>query len=134
MDRHALIAWSLERIGAMGVDPTAEIYRRLFVLHPELEALFVLDRDGAARGNMLVKAFECLVDMAGPRAFGAHFILAEATNHEGIGVSREVYAAFFDTIAEVMGETLAGDWTPDVEAAWTAVIAEVKRDVAGSAA
>jgi hemoglobin-like flavoprotein len=120
-------------MGERGVDPTAEIYRRLFAAHPELEALFVLDRNGAARGNMLAKAFECLVDMAGPRAFGAHFILAEATNHEGLGVAREVYADFFDTIADVTRDTLAGDWTPDVEAAWTAVIAEVQRNIAASA-
>jgi hemoglobin-like flavoprotein len=133
VDKRALVAWSVERMGELGVDPTAEIYRRLFAKHPELEALFVLDRDGAARGNMLSKAFECLIDMAGARAFGVHFVLAEATNHEGIGVSREVYATFFDCIVAVARDTLSREWTPDVEAAWAALIAEVRRNVAGSA-
>lgn len=126
MDNHALIVGSLDRLGEMGVDPTAEVYYRLFIKHPDLEALFVLDRDGAVRGNMLTKALDALVDLAGPRAFGAHFILAEATNHEGIGVSREVYADFFDCIAEVVRETLGGDWSDEVEAAWAAVIVEVR--------
>lgn len=130
VDRHALIVWSLERLGELGVDPTAGIYRRLFARHPEVETLFVLDRDGAVRGNMLAKALEALVDLAGPRAFGAHFLRAEAINHDGIGVSREIYAAFFDCIVDVMRESLDDAWNDELEAAWSEVIAEVR----GSAA
>lgn len=114
----------------MGIDPTEEVYRRLFAKRPELEALFVLDRDGAARGNMLAKALECLLDMAGPRAFGVHFIIAEAINHEGMGVSREAYSGFFECIVDVIRDTSGGDWSDEVEAAWAVVLAEVRALVA----
>lgn len=126
MDNQALIVWTVDRVGEMGIDPTAEVYRTLFAKHPDLEALFVLDRDGAVRGNMLTKALDALADMAGPRAFGVHFIRAEATNHEGIGISRRVYADFFDCIAVVMRDTLGDDWSDEVDAAWAAVMAEAR--------
>lgn len=110
----------------MGVDPTDEIYRRLFAKHPALEALFVLDTNGAARGNMLAKAMECLLDVTGQRAFGAAFIRAEAINHEGIGVTREAYLHFFECIADVVRETSGSSWTDADEAAWRHALSEVR--------
>ena len=127
MDTFERISESLDRIGAMGIDPTAEIYRRLFAARPDLEALFVLDIDGAARGNMLAKALDCLLDLAGPRAFGAAFILAEAINHEGIGVTREAYLHFFECIADVVRETNRQSWSDADEEAWRQALNEVCR-------
>jgi hemoglobin-like flavoprotein len=126
VNHQALIAGTLERIGDMDINPTADVYRRLFAKHPELETLFVLDRDGAVRGNMLAKALEALIDLAGPRAFGPHFIRAEATNHDGIGVSGEIYAAFFDCILDAVRDALADAWSDELEVAWGAVIAEAR--------
>ena len=37
-----MLALVAERRG----DPTADVYARLFAAHPELEALFVMDRGG----------------------------------------------------------------------------------------
>ncbi len=132
MNTNERISASLDRIGAMGVDPTAEIYQRLFALHPNLEALFVLDTNGAARGNMLAKALECLLDLTGARAFGAAFILAEAINHEGIGVTREAYISFFECIAEVVRDASGAEWTQADQAAWREALERVRDLVAAA--
>ena len=49
-------------------DPTADVYARLFAAHPELEALFLMDRDGGVRASMMQQALECIVDHTGDAA------------------------------------------------------------------
>jgi hemoglobin-like flavoprotein len=43
---------TLEAAAAHG-DLTDRVYRRLFALHPEMEAQFVRDKDGSVRGELL---------------------------------------------------------------------------------
>lgn len=112
-------------------DPTQAVYRRLFAQHPELEALFVLDRSGQVRGNMLAHVFETLIDIGGPRAYGFNMAEAERVNHEGLGVSNEVFASFFAVVMETVRELLGNAWTPEMEAAWGAVVQEIAAQKAG---
>src|SRR5207253_3077319 len=81
-DAHAVIEESLERLAERAGDPTAEVYARLFVRYPEMEALFVRDVDGAVKGEMLAKVFECALDLSGPNAYAANFIACEVVNHD----------------------------------------------------
>ncbi len=120
-----LIAWSLERLGELRGDPTADIYARLFAQRPDLEALFVLDRTGAVRGNMLANVFEALLDMAGPRRYGLGAIQAERVNHDGIGIPPETFALFFDVVLETTREAIGEDWTPALATAWQGVLDEI---------
>ena len=122
---HERIVWSLERLSELHGDPTATIYARLFAQYPELEALFVLDRQGAVRGNMLANVFEALFDMAGPRRYGLNAILAERVNHEGMGVAPEVFPIFFETVHATARDLLHAEWTPEIEAAWRGVLDEI---------
>lgn len=103
-------------------DITDEVYRSLFARHPEFEPMFVLDTGGAARGNMLAKAFDALLDLVGERRFGRAFIQAECTNHEGIGVSRDAFAAFFAIVMETVATAMAEEWTPEFELAWRGLL------------
>lgn len=120
-----LIAWSLERLGELRGDPTADVYARLFAQQPDLEALFLLDRTGAVRGNMLTNVFEALLDMAGPRRYGLGAIHAERVNHEGMGVPAGSFAVFFDIVRDTTCEALGGEWTPEVDSAWRETLAEI---------
>ncbi len=59
-----LIRQSLETLAARVGDPTAQVYARLFAAYPDAQALFVGDRTGAARGEMLAQAVGALLDIA----------------------------------------------------------------------
>ncbi|WP_374470177.1 globin [Phenylobacterium sp.] len=106
-------------------DPAPAIYARLFAEFPEAEALFVRDTRGAVRGEMLAVAFQCLLDLDG--SYGANFIAAERVNHEAFGVAPEAFGRFFPIVRDVCRELLAGDWTPEIDAAWNLRLARVGR-------
>ena len=119
------IAWSLERLSALHGDPTGAVYARLFAQHPDLEALFVLDRDGAVRGNMLANTFEVLLDIAGARRYGLNAVTAERVNHEGMGVPLETFMLYFETMRATASDLLGPEWTPEIEHAWRVVLDEI---------
>ena len=122
---HAAIARSLERLAEVHGDPADAVYRRLFAEHPQLEPLFVLDREGQVRGNMLANVFDTLLDISGERRHGLNFIHAERINHEAIGVSPALFARFFEIVLETTRDCLGAEWTPEIETAWRAALAEI---------
>ncbi|THD78206.1 MAG: globin [Phenylobacterium sp.] len=120
-----LIEESLERLVERAGDPTPAVYARLFARFPDMEALFVRDRDGAIRGEMLTKTLECALDLAGPNAYAANFIACEAVNHDGVGVPREIFATFFEVSVETFAELMGPEWTPAYAQAWAGLIARI---------
>ncbi len=120
------ISWSLERLSELHGDPTDVVYRRLFQRRPELEELFVLDRNGAIRGNMLAQVFAALMDLEGPRVYGLNFFRAERVNHEGgLGVTPTAYADFLTVVLDTVREALGPEWTPRIEASWRKALDEI---------
>lgn len=126
---HDLIAWSLEQLAERHGDPTAAVYARLFARRPELEHLFVLDRQGLVRGAMLATVFDALLDMAGPRQYGFNLAAAERATHEAIGVPQADYLHFFTIVAEIARESVGEAWTAEVDAAWRRVLGEIETQV-----
>jgi hemoglobin-like flavoprotein len=120
-----LITWSLERLAERQGDPTEAVYARLFAQNPDLERLFVLDRQGAVRGSMLANVFDVLLDMAGPRQYGFNLALAERATHEAMGVARADYVAFFNIVMETVRVSIGEDWRPEVDSAWRRLLAEI---------
>jgi hemoglobin-like flavoprotein len=125
MNSGEIVAASLEALAERAGDPAPQVYARLFVEHPEMEALFVRDTTGAVRGEMLAMAFECLLDIGGTGAYAANLIAAERINHEGVGVPPEVFAQFFPVVMETCRELSGETWTGEVDAAWTAILARI---------
>jgi hemoglobin-like flavoprotein len=121
----ALIAQSLETAAERGGDLTAAVYKRLFRDRPELEPLFIMDTNGAVRGEMLSRAFDAILDFIGPRAYAHNLISAEATNHDGYNVPREAFALFFATIRDVVRAACADTWSVDMEASWQRLLASI---------
>ena len=108
-------AASLEALTARVGDPAPLVYARLFARHPETEVLFLMDKGGLVRGQMLATAFEALLD-GGDRLSG--LLEIERMNHVNIGVPQEVFDGFLALLMETVREALGPDWTPAMEQAW----------------
>lgn len=113
---------------AEGPDLTARVYERLFARHPEMEALFVRDTNGAVRGEMLAKVWEVLLDVADRREWAARMIQCEVVTHEGYDVPREVFGVFFRVVMECVREALP-DWSEADAAAFERLLAVIDRFV-----
>lgn len=120
-----LIERTLELAADREADLTPHVYARLFATHPDMEALFVRDTNGAVRGEMLARVFEMILDFIDRRAYAAQMIQCEVVTHEGYGVPPEVFGVFFVTVADTLRETLGGDWTPAIDASWRAMLDEM---------
>ncbi|MBX3496803.1 MAG: globin [Parvibaculum sp.] len=128
-----LIEHSIERVAEVAGDPSPHVYARLFAQSPEMEALFVLDTDGNARGHMLSEALDCIFDFLGPRAYAPVLIQSELTNHQGFGVPPRVFATFFNVTMETFRELLGAEWTAETDAAWATLLGELDAVVAEQA-
>ncbi|MDP1631298.1 MAG: globin [Caulobacter sp.] len=114
---------SLEQVVERCGDPTALVYERLFAQQPEMEALFIGDVTGQARGHMLMMALETLTDLAEGKAWAGNMIRAERVNHDQLGVPDAVFATFFAVVHETFRAVCDEAWTGEMEAAWTTVLA-----------
>lgn len=117
------IAASLELVAERCGDPTERVYDRLFARQPEMKALFLGDQSRQARGHMLQMVLDTLINMAAGETWAGNMIRAERINHDQIGVPFDVFATFFDVVHETFREAAGDDWTPEMEAAWTGVLA-----------
>jgi hemoglobin-like flavoprotein len=116
---------SLELAADRCPDLTPLVYTRLFARHPQMERLFWRDTSGAVKGEMLAKVFEAILDFIGERRYAARLIQCEVVTHEGYDVPREIFGTFFATVAETLKDVLRGDWTPDIDVAWQALLADL---------
>lgn len=133
-DQKQIIERSIERVAELEGDPAEKVYARLFAEQPEMEPLFVLDRDGSAKGHMLAEALDCVFDLLGPRAYAPTLIQSELTNHSGFGVPPRVFATFFRVVKETFAEVLGDEWTAETDAAWGLLLAEIEALIAKQAA
>lgn len=116
------VAESLALLAECVGDPAALVYARLFTHYPDAEALFVMDRGGQVRGQMLSMVFEALLD-GGERLAG--LIGIERMNHLGYGVDAEAFDGFYLLLMETVRDALGEAWTGAMEQAWRERIAVV---------
>ncbi len=121
---------SLEIAAERGGDLTDVVYARLFERQPDMKPLFWRDTDNAIKGEMLMRAFEAILDFVRAREFADHLIKTEVVNHAGYDVPPDVFATFFRLIAEVVEETCGPDWTPAMSGAWRRTLADLDHYVA----
>ena len=117
-----LIVRSLELAAEKCADLTSLVYRRLFEERPDLEPLFVMDRDHAVRGSMLAWTLTVILDVVDDDNFGGNMIAAEAGTHAGYGVPPETFTVFFGVVARTLKDLLGDDWTPQTAVAWKALL------------
>ena len=114
----ALIIQSFERASECAGDITPHVYATLFARHPEMEPLFVRDKTGAVKGEMLARVIELILDFVTARSYADHLIQCEVVTHEGYGVPREIFGTFFEAVADTLGEILKDEWTPAMDESW----------------
>jgi hemoglobin-like flavoprotein len=119
------IEHSFELAAARCEDLTPLVYRRLFSQHPEAEAMFRREAGDLVKGSMLALAIDALLDFAGDRAGHFRMIGCEVQSHDAYGTPRELFVAFFGVIAQTLREILGPDWSPEIEAAWQNLLAEI---------
>jgi hemoglobin-like flavoprotein len=121
------VAQSLELLGDRNVDPTREVYARVFARWPETERLFFRDHDDAIRNHMLFEVIEAVLDLAGRNYFARNYIANERIHHvNDMQVSEEAYLGFFEVLRDVVRDGLGADWTAAMESDWAALIDRVR--------
>ena len=120
----AAIERSLELVAERG-DPTALVYARVFAAHPEMEALFVRDKDGGVRGNMLAEAIHAILDFIARDTYGGNLMRVEIVNHENLGVPKEVFGMFFTAMRDAFKDALGAQWSGEFDEAWAALLARI---------
>jgi len=121
-----LIEHSFELAAARCEDLTPSVYRRLFLRHPEAEAMFRSVGSDLVKGSMLALAIEAILDFAGPRSGHFRMIECEVQSHHAYGTPRHLFAAFFGIIADTLREILGSDWSLEIEQAWRKLLGELE--------
>jgi hemoglobin-like flavoprotein len=127
-----LIVESLELAAARCEDLTPLVYDRLFSVKPETRAMFRADPKNLVKGSMLELAIEAILDFAGERKAGHRLIFCEVQSHDGYGTPPEIFAVFFEVIADTLRDLLGEQWTPDIDAAWRTTLKDLEAYVAAA--
>jgi len=120
-----LIVESLELAAQRCPDLTPLVYERLFREQPDMKRLFVRDKDGSVKGEMLARVVEAVLDFVGERRYAATLIQCEVVTHAGYEVPPDVFGTFFAVVADTLRDVLGADWSPDVEMAWRRTLANL---------
>jgi hypothetical protein len=83
---------------------------------------------------MLALTIDAMLDFAGDRTGRFRMIECEVQSHDAYGTPRELFGKFFGVIAATLREVLADDWSPEIDAAWRKLLADIDRLVALSEA
>lgn len=118
---------TMELAGSRAGDIAPLVYAKLFAAHPDMEALFVRDKTGAVRGEMLARTIEMILDFLETDGFASNMLACEAVTHAGYGVPPEIFPAFFTALHGSLRESLAEDWRADEERAWAELVERLQR-------
>jgi hemoglobin-like flavoprotein len=129
-EQTAAITASLELAAARGGDLTKAVYARLFAQQPEMLPLFVMDTNDAVKGEMLSRVFDAVLDFVGERRYAHRLIQAEVVTHAAYDVPPQVFATFFDVVAETVREACGEGSSGDMSDAWDTLLIEIGAYVA----
>jgi len=127
MDNAAIIMDTLERVAEREGDPNQKIYDRLFAIHPEFEELFVMDKDGGVRANMLTSSLNCIIGVAEDDDTPRNLLAAARIHHDGYCLEDKDIDVMFEIMRDVFRDILGDSWTVQTEAAWDWVLGELAR-------
>lgn len=114
-------------------DITPLVYQRLHVAYPETLTMFRTEGSEPVKGSMLALTIGAILDFVGPRAGRFRMIECEISSHDAYGTPRDLFIAFFGIIARTLQDILGDDWSPEIDAAWRKLIAEIEAMVAQAA-
>jgi hemoglobin-like flavoprotein len=110
-------------------DLTPLVYRRLHAEYPETLTMFRTEGSELVKGSMLALTIDAILDYAGPRTGHFRMIECEISSHDAYGTPRQLFIAFFGVVAGTLREVLGADWSPEIDAAWRKLLAEIEQMV-----
>ena len=113
-------------------DLTPLVYSRLFREHPEAVGMFRSEGSDLVKGAMLALTIDAILDFAGDRTGHFRLIECEVSSHDAYGTPRELFAGFFEVIANTLRDLLGADWSPEIDEAWRRLLAEIGQLIAQS--
>jgi hemoglobin-like flavoprotein len=123
----AAIVESLELAGERCPDLTPLVYAKVFAQYPDMLPLFVRDKTGQVRGEMLARVIEVVLDYIDGNHYASNLIASESVTHDGYGVPRDIFPTFFDALAETVREILGPEWTPAFAENWASLTTELRK-------
>ena len=121
-----LIERSLELAGERAGDITAAVYEAYFARCPGSHELMKLT-DEHMRGRMLESVLVLLLAGAAPEQ--RDYIRFEAKSHVSYGVLPHMYENLLGAVRDTVRAALGADWTPAMEAAWSARLDAILREI-----
>ena len=128
------IEQSFEFAAARCEDLTPLVYARLHREYPQTRAMFRTEGSEHVKGSMLAITIEAILDFTGPRSGKFRMIECEVSSHDAYGTPRDLFVAFFGVIAATLRELLGAEWSPQIDAAWQQLLADLRHMVAQSCA
>ena len=107
-------------------DLTPLVYARLHRQYPETQAMFRTEGSELVKGSMLAMTIESILDFAGERSGKFRLIECELASHDAYGTPRDLFVAFFAVIAATLREVLGREWSPQIDAAWQRLLADLQ--------
>ena len=121
-----LIEQSFEIAAERAGDITAAVYEAYFERCPGSRELMKLT-DQYMRGRMLESVLELL--MMGSAQDQRDYIRFEAKSHSSYGVLPHMYENLLGAVRDTVRTALGADWTGAIEAAWTARLDAILREI-----
>lgn len=122
----AIITSTLETVAERCGDPKERVFRRLYELDPKFEPLFLMDTDGGVRGSMLETSLNCMIGVAQGESQTPRLLIEAARMiHDGYGLTEDEVDLMFVAMRDVFRDVMAGDWTPETDAEWAKLLAEL---------
>ena len=112
------------------VDLMPLVYQKLFSEYPQARGMFRSEGSDLVKGSMLALTIEAILDFVGDRTGRFRMIECEVVSHDAYGTPRDLFVAFFGVIAATLRDVLQADWSPEIEAAWQRLLADVDAIVA----
>ena len=116
---------SLERLVELAGDPQKEIYSLMYSRYPDLESLFVLDKDNSVRGAMLNTAVEFVLAYCDKGVINKSDLATWRSHHLEYGVEEDIFGVFFELIRDCVRDKLGSEWTEHMASRWQEFLQEV---------
>ncbi len=116
---------SIERLVELADDPQKEIYSLMYSRYPDLERLFVLDKDNSVRGAMLQTALEFVLAYSEKGVINKGDLASWRSHHLEYGVEEDIFGVFFELIRDCVRDKLGSEWTEQMASRWQEFLQEV---------
>lgn len=100
-------------------------YSRFFQVCPKAETLWEKD-DPVSRGKMFNGVILTIFDNISRPKIGEDNLVSDVKDHDGYGVSKEMYQQFFDSLVGALEEVLGEAFTVEMSTAWRGQLTKIK--------